>query len=90
MKKAIFFALAATLTVTSWAQTKQAVPVKPATAVKKVVTNKAVASKPTTATTLLKRLRKHDNWDHFENVQLLFLFLEWYYFHQNIHDQCQA
>ena len=57
MKKAIFFALAATLTVTSWAQTKQAVPVKPATAVKKVVTNKAVASKPTTATTLLKNTK---------------------------------
>ena len=57
MKKAIFFALAATLTVTSWAQTKQAVPVKPATAVKKVVTNKAVASKPTTATTVLKNTK---------------------------------
>ena len=57
MKKAIFFALAATLTVTSWTQTKQAVPVKPATAVKKVVTNKAVASKPTTATTLLKNTK---------------------------------
>ncbi len=57
MKKAIFFALAATLTVTSWAQTKQAVPVKPATAVKKVVTNKAVATKPKTATTLLKNTK---------------------------------
>lgn len=57
MKKAIFFALAATLTVTSWAQTKQAVPVKPATAVKKVVTNKAVATKPKTATTFLKNTK---------------------------------
>jgi FKBP-type peptidyl-prolyl cis-trans isomerase FklB len=57
MKKAIFFALAATLTVTSWAQTKQVVPVKPVTAVKKVVTNKAVATKTTTASILLKNTK---------------------------------
>ena len=57
MKKAIFFALAATLTVTSWAQTKQAVPVKPATAVKKVVTSKTVATKSTAATNIFKNTK---------------------------------
>ena len=57
MKKAIFFALAATLTVTSWAQTKQAVPVKPATAVKKVVSSKTVATKSTAATNIFKNTK---------------------------------
>jgi FKBP-type peptidyl-prolyl cis-trans isomerase FklB len=57
MKKAIFLALATTITVTSWAQTKQVVPVKPATAVKKVVTNKGVATKATTASILLKNTK---------------------------------
>ena len=57
MKKTIFLALATTLTVSSWAQTKQAVPVKPTTPVKKVVTNKAVATKPTSASILLKNTK---------------------------------
>ena len=57
MKKAIFFALAATLTVTSWAQTKQAVPVKPAPAVKKVVSSKTVATKSTAATNIFKNTK---------------------------------
>jgi len=52
MKKTIFLALATTITVTSWAQTKQAVQVKPAVAVKKAVTSKTVATKSTAAQSL--------------------------------------
>ena len=40
MKKTIFLALATTITLTSWAQTKQLAPLKPATAVKKATTAK--------------------------------------------------
>ena len=57
MKKMIFVALATTLTVSSWAQTKQAVPVKPSIAVKKLVTTKTVASKPSSASILLKNTK---------------------------------
>lgn len=57
MKKTIFLALATTVTVTSWAQTKQAVPVKPATAVKKVVTTKTVATKSTAVTNIFKNTK---------------------------------
>ncbi len=57
MKKTIFLALATTITVTSWAQTKQVVPVKPTIAVKKVVTSKTVASKSTAATTIFKNTK---------------------------------
>ena len=52
MKKTIFLALATTITVTSWAQTKQAVQVKPTVAVKKVLTSKTVATKSTAAQSL--------------------------------------
>jgi len=56
MKKTIFIALATTITVTSWAQTKQAVPVKPATAVKKATTAKvAPVTKSKIAVTKLPR-----------------------------------
>ena len=48
MKKTIFLALATTITVSSWAQTKPLAPLKPTVAVKKVVTSKTVAAKPTT------------------------------------------
>ena len=57
MKKIIFLAFATSIAVSSWAQTKQAVPVKPVTAVKKVVTNKAVATKTTSETILLKNTK---------------------------------
>jgi FKBP-type peptidyl-prolyl cis-trans isomerase FklB len=57
MKKAIFLALATTITVTSWAQTKPSAPLNPTVALKKVVTNKAVATKPKSATTLLKNTK---------------------------------
>ncbi|MFM6993818.1 MAG: FKBP-type peptidyl-prolyl cis-trans isomerase [Sediminibacterium sp.] len=55
MKKAIFLALTTTMTITGWAQTKQLVPVKTTTGVKKVVTNKTVAGKP--AVTLFKNTK---------------------------------
>jgi len=54
MKKTIFLALATTITVTSWAQTKQLAPLKPTVAVKKVVTSKTVAAKPTSTTVVFK------------------------------------
>ena len=57
MKKIIFLAFATSIAVSSWAQTKQAVPVKPVTAVKKVVTNKGVATKTTSETILLKNTK---------------------------------
>ena len=57
MKKAIFLALATTITVTSWAQTKPSAPLNPTVALKKVLTNKAVATKPKSATTLLKNTK---------------------------------
>ena len=57
MKKIIFLAFATSIAVSGWAQTKQVVPVKPVTAVKKVVTNKAVATKTTSATILLKNTK---------------------------------
>lgn len=57
MKKTIFLAFATSLAVSGWAQTKPLAPLKPTVALKKVVTNKAVASKPTTATTLLKNTK---------------------------------
>jgi FKBP-type peptidyl-prolyl cis-trans isomerase FklB len=57
MKKTIFLALATTLTVTCWAQTKQAVPVKPVIAVKKVGTSKTVATKSTAATNIFKNTK---------------------------------
>jgi FKBP-type peptidyl-prolyl cis-trans isomerase FklB len=57
MKKAIFLALATTITVTSWAQTKPSAPLNPTVALKKVLTNKAVATKPKSATTLFKNTK---------------------------------
>jgi FKBP-type peptidyl-prolyl cis-trans isomerase FklB len=57
MKKTIFLALATTLTVTCWAQTKQVVPVKPVTAVKKVGTSKTLATKSTAATNIFKNTK---------------------------------
>jgi len=47
MKKSIFLALATSITVISWAQTKPLSPVKPTVALKKVAA-KPVATKPTT------------------------------------------
>ncbi len=47
MKKSIFLALATSITVISWAQTKPLAPVKPTVALKKVAA-KPVATKPTT------------------------------------------
>ena len=57
MKKIIFLALATTITVSGWAQTKPLAPLKPTSALKKVVTSKGVATKPKTATTLLKNTK---------------------------------
>jgi FKBP-type peptidyl-prolyl cis-trans isomerase FklB len=57
MKKTIFLALATTISVSSWAQTKQVVPVKSTAAVNKVVTYKAVATKSTSTATLLKNTK---------------------------------
>ena len=57
MKKIIFLALATTITVSGWAQTKPLAPLKPTAALKKVVTSKGVATKPKTATTLLKNTK---------------------------------
>lgn len=57
MKKIIFLALATSITVTCWAQTKQVIPVKPATAVKKAVTSKTVATKSAAASVLLKNTK---------------------------------
>ena len=48
MKKTIILAFATSIAVSGWAQTKQAAPLKPTVALKKVVTSKAVAAKPTT------------------------------------------
>jgi FKBP-type peptidyl-prolyl cis-trans isomerase FklB len=55
MKKTIFLAFATSLAVSGWAQTKPLAPLKPTVALKKVVTNKPVATKPTT--TLLKNTK---------------------------------
>jgi FKBP-type peptidyl-prolyl cis-trans isomerase FklB len=51
MKKTIFLALATTITVTSWAQSKQVLPAKPVTAVKKVAAYKTVVTNATKAKT---------------------------------------
>ena len=48
MKKTIILAFATSIAVSGWAQTKQVAPLKPTVALKKVVTSKAVAAKPTT------------------------------------------
>ena len=56
MKKTIFIALATSITVSSLAQTKPLVPLKPTVAIKKAVT-KSVATKPTTATILIKNTK---------------------------------
>jgi FKBP-type peptidyl-prolyl cis-trans isomerase FklB len=57
MKKTIFLALATSIVVSSWAQTKQAVPVKPTTAAKKVVTSKSVSAKPTSTNVVFKNAK---------------------------------
>jgi FKBP-type peptidyl-prolyl cis-trans isomerase FklB len=57
MKKTIFLALAMTLTVSGWAQTKPLAPLKPTVALKKVVTSKTAATKPKTATSLFKNTK---------------------------------
>ena len=57
MKKTIFLALATTITVTSWAQTKPLAPLKPTVALKKVVTSKTIASKSTAATNIFKNTK---------------------------------
>ena len=48
MKKTIILAFATSIAVSGWAQTKPLAPLKPTIAVKKVVTSKTVAAKPTT------------------------------------------
>jgi len=57
MKKSIILAFATSLAVSGWSQTKPLAPVKSTAAVKKGVTNKTVATKPTSATTLLKNTK---------------------------------
>jgi FKBP-type peptidyl-prolyl cis-trans isomerase FklB len=60
MKKTIFLALATTITVTSWAQSKQVLPAKPVTAVKKAAANKTVvtnATKSKTETIIFKNAK---------------------------------
>ena len=56
MKKSIFLALATSITVISWAQTKPLAPVKPTVALKKVAT-KPVATKPTSTTVVFKNAK---------------------------------
>jgi len=54
MKKTIFLALATTISVSSWAQTKQAVPVKPTAAVKATPVTKSKLALTYTAAQSLK------------------------------------
>ena len=56
MKKTISIALATSITVSSLAQTKPLATLKPTVAIKKAVT-KSVATKPTTATILIKNTK---------------------------------
>ena len=56
MKKSIFLALATSITVISWAQTKPLAPLKPTVALKKVAT-KPVAPKPTSTTVVFKNAK---------------------------------
>jgi len=56
MKKTIILALATSITVISWAQTKPLAPVKPTVALKKVAT-KPVATKPTSTTVVFKNAK---------------------------------
>ncbi len=58
MKKTIYLTLSLAISISGLAQTKQAVPVKVATAVKPAVTyNKALASKPKTPITVFKNAK---------------------------------
>ena len=57
MKKTIILAFVTSIAVSGWSQTKPLAPVKPTAAVKKVVTNKPVTTKSTSATTLLKNTK---------------------------------
>ena len=57
MKKTIFLALATTITVSSWAQTKPLAPLKPTVALKKVVTGKTVVTKAKTETIIFKNAK---------------------------------
>jgi len=54
MKKTIILALVTSITVSGFAQTKSMAPLKPTVAVKKVVTSKTVAAKPTSTTVVFK------------------------------------
>ena len=64
MKKSIFLALATSITVISWAQTKPLAPVKPTVALKKVAT-KPVATKPTSTTVVFKNAKDSASYDIF-------------------------
>ena len=57
MKKTIILAFATSIAVSGLAQTKPLAPLKPTSALKKVLTSKGVATKPKTATTLLKNTK---------------------------------
>jgi FKBP-type peptidyl-prolyl cis-trans isomerase FklB len=57
MKKTIILAFVTSIAVSGLAQTKPLAPLKPTVAVKKVVTSKTVAAKPTSTTVVFKNVK---------------------------------